>query len=343
MGEPGILEEARRLPDFLREHRDQILESWERSVRTLRAARDLPRPVLIDHLPQFIDDLADYVDELRAGLDVDPPREESRIHALERLEIGYDLVEVVEEYGILRECITGLSVRSGAPAIRSAELPLLHRAIDHAISISVGRYAAARERTLRALDRISTTALAHRDVESLMASLLNAFLETTASVDTVAFSFRQRGSLLVRAAVGYPPPGPVGRQVPEGCFSARVEREGALLVREASADPMMARSPTCAPGTRAMYGIPLEIAGAVLGSVVMGSRSSSEFSQEDQLLFRTMISRAAALIAQARLQAELARRTAEMESVIESIPEALLVGDGRQFRYANTAALRLMG
>src|SRR5438105_12723113 len=52
------------LSDFLRDHREEILASWEASVRTLRAARDLPRPILIDHLPQFIDDLADYVDHL---------------------------------------------------------------------------------------------------------------------------------------------------------------------------------------------------------------------------------------------------------------------------------------
>ena len=55
---------------------------------------------------------------------------------------------MVKEYAILRECITRLSARSGGPAIGSAELPLLHRAIDHAISISVGRFAEARERTL---------------------------------------------------------------------------------------------------------------------------------------------------------------------------------------------------
>src|SRR5438445_12938903 len=122
MSEPGTREEPRRLSDFLRDHRDEILEAWETSVRSLRAARDLPRPILIDPLPQFIDDLADYVDHLRAGIaDAEPPYEDSRIHALERLEVGYDLLEVVEEYGILRECITSLSVRSGAPAIRSAE------------------------------------------------------------------------------------------------------------------------------------------------------------------------------------------------------------------------------
>src|SRR3954470_14717499 len=136
-------------------------------------------------------------------------------------------------------------------------MPLLHRAIDRAISISVGRYSEARERTLRALDRISSIALASHGVESLLPGLLNAFLETTASVDTVALSLREGDALRVRAAVGYPAPGPGGHEVPPSGFSTRVEREGALLLRDASSNPAIAQSPTCAPGTRAMYGIPL--------------------------------------------------------------------------------------
>src|SRR5437764_14843421 len=98
--------EPRRLSDFLRDHRDEILGHWEEEVRKVRAARSLDRPVLIDHLPQFIEDLAGYVDDLRVGSEVEPPEEHPRIHALERLEVGYDLAEVVEEYSILRRSIT---------------------------------------------------------------------------------------------------------------------------------------------------------------------------------------------------------------------------------------------
>src|SRR5207237_3152893 len=45
--------------------------------------------------------------------------------------------------------------------------------------------------------------------------------------------------------------------------------------------------------------------------------SSAEFSDEDCLLFRTMSARAAALIAQARLNAELAQRNAELANALE--------------------------
>jgi signal transduction histidine kinase len=49
------VEGPRRLADFLRERRDQILEAWEGAVREVSTARDLPRPLLLDHMPQFIE------------------------------------------------------------------------------------------------------------------------------------------------------------------------------------------------------------------------------------------------------------------------------------------------
>jgi len=48
---------AGRLGDFLRDHREEILAAWERAVRTMGAARNLSRPVLLDHMSEFIDDL----------------------------------------------------------------------------------------------------------------------------------------------------------------------------------------------------------------------------------------------------------------------------------------------
>src|SRR2546430_970600 len=139
------------------------------------------------------------------------------------------------------------------PALRSAELPRLHHAIDQAIAASVVRYTEARERTLRALDRISTAALVHHDVESLLPRILDAFLGTTASADTVALALRENGAIRVRAAFGYPERGPVGMGLPPDGFCARVERERApVFVRDASADPGLTREPTCAPGTLAL-------------------------------------------------------------------------------------------
>src|SRR5690349_14986898 len=281
MGDLAATSEPRRLADFLREHKEEILDHWAAEVRKVGAARALAQPLLLDHLPEFIDDLAEYVDDVRGGESIGPPEERPRIHALERLEVGYDLAEVVAEYAVLRRCITELASHTHAPALRSAELPRLHDAIDQAIATSVVRYTEARERTLRALDRISTAALVHHDVESLLPGILDAFLGTTASADTVALTLREDGSMRVRAAFGYPEPGPVGKELPNDGLCARVERGRApAFLRDASIDPEVASSPICAPGTLALYGVPLTMGADVLGVATMGSRSSREFSQE---------------------------------------------------------------
>ena len=343
MGDLGATAEPRRLEDFLREHREDILALWEAQVRRIRAARTLDRPALLDHLPEFLDELAEYVGEIRTGQDPVPP-DRPRIHALERLEVGYDLAEVVEEYSILRRCITELAAQKHTPALRSAELPRLHEAIDQAIASSVVRYAESRERTLRALDRLSSAALVHHDVDSLLPRILDAFLGTTASVDTVALTLRDDGAMRVRAAVGFPQPIPLGMETPRDGFVARVEKQRApLLVRDAAADPSVSTSPVHAPGTLALYGVPLMMGPSCIGVAVMGSRSSREFSQDDQLLFRTMVNRVAVLIAQARLDEEVAHRAAELEAVIESIPEAIYVGDVSGIKRANRAALEMLG
>jgi signal transduction histidine kinase len=86
-----------------------------------------------------------------------------------------------------------------------------------------------------------------------------------------------------------------------------------MMIHDAELDPDVAASPTCAPGTHALYGVPVVLGDQQLGVAVMGSRSSREFSQEDQFLFRTLVQRLAALIAQARLSAELRQRAAELE------------------------------
>ncbi|SRR2546422_4269609 len=81
MGDLAASSEPRRLADFLRENLQEILRHWEAEVRKVGAARNLDWPLLLDHLPEFIEDLAAYVDEVRTGHDIGPPEEHSRIHA----------------------------------------------------------------------------------------------------------------------------------------------------------------------------------------------------------------------------------------------------------------------
>jgi K+-sensing histidine kinase KdpD len=175
----------------------------------------------------------------------------------------------------------------------------------------VVRYTEARERTLRALDRISSAALVNQDIESLLPRTLDAFLETTASVDSVALALFEGEALRVRAAVGFPGDGPVGAELPRDGTAARVAADGLPTLVRDGGTPC---GEMCPPGTRALYAVPLELGDSILGVATMGSRSNHEFSQEEQFLFRTMVHRATALIHQAGLRADLAQHAIELRA-----------------------------
>src|SRR5256885_16823083 len=113
----------RRLADFLRERRTALLDGWEAAVRNLRPAQGLRRPALLDHIPQFLEELADFVGNLREHRPAAPPEDIPRLHAVERLEMGYELADVVEEYSLLRSCILEMAAEEHTPAVRSNELP----------------------------------------------------------------------------------------------------------------------------------------------------------------------------------------------------------------------------
>lgn len=303
--------------------------------------------MLLDHIPDFILELSRYVGDLREGLTPEMPEELPRIHAIERLDLGFDLAEVVQEYATLRQCIVGLVMREGSPAMRSLQLERLHRAIDQAIATSASRYSEARARTLKALDRVSTASLgAGQDVESFLPTMLQVLLDTTASVDAACVLLREGDELRVRAAVGRslqdPDPLPVGR-----CIAGAVARSRqTVLVRDASTDPRVASEALRRGGTRALYGVPLLLGDELIGVALIGSSSTSEFSHEDLVLFRTMVTRAAALFSQVRLLAEVQQQRNLYGSLLQAqsdVGEGFAVLEGHRVAYLNGALAQLLG
>jgi PAS domain S-box-containing protein len=329
VGEQHLIDrESRRLADFVREHSAQILDDWEARVRGLRPAAWLDRPVLLDHMPQFLDDIAAYVDEVRAGHEAKPSKSSPRAHAIDRLELGYDITEVVAEYKVLRECLLDLAVRELAPAVRSAEMPRLHAAIDLAIAESVVRYTTARERTLKALDRISEAALDQADVVGFLDKLLSVLSETTEAVDLVKIMLREGDELVLRAAVGPIGKETVGRfrlRIGEG-FAGRIAVERRpILLAVASADPGIENETL--RGQRAVYGIPLIFRDELVGVALMGSATAFQFSEEDKLLFRTMAARATGIIVQGQLLQREKAAQRRFRSVVEASADIIWTRD----------------
>ena len=117
------------------------LERWRQAVRELPAARHLDVPTLNDHLPLLLEELADafatsseetIAETLRDG---SPPE-----HGSQRLQDGFDIVEVVAEYSILRGCVHDLADANGI-RLQPKAVRILNRVLDHAIGFAVQAFA----------------------------------------------------------------------------------------------------------------------------------------------------------------------------------------------------------
>jgi PAS domain S-box-containing protein len=330
-----------RMCDFIRDHHARILEEWTREARRLPGVQGLSRPQLLDHLPQLLYRLARVVETVHTG-EYRTLEELPEVHALDRLDAGFDLQQVASEYALLRACILRLyseyvgERNSGALA---REMLRFNQTFDDAVVTAVARYAHTRERTLVALDRLSETALGTEDLDTFLPRLLRVILESTESVDSLALLLREGDTLRVRAAVGLEEKAALAfsLKVGEGFSGTIAAERRPRESRMASRDPLVKSPILRDAGIQALYGVPLFDGEQVLGVAHMGSRTALEFSNEDKLLFRVMVGRAASLIVQAQLVARereaLARvraqeaRTARLQEVTAALSQALTVKD----------------
>jgi signal transduction histidine kinase len=333
-----------QLAEFLRSRRNAILERWRAAVADRPASQGLSLEALIDHIPNLLDAIAEtgeaHVADSRSRLDTATAEQ----HALTRLGEGLDLSQVVIELAVLRDCILEVWDQQRAPGAARPEIRFLNRSVDRAIAASIERYTRARDRTLKALDRISAASLETRRLDDLLQRLLEVMVETTAAVDVGAILLREGDRLVLRAAVGLQGErrGDAAIRIGE-TFVGRVAAEGrarSATRPQLKAEPAGALLP---PDVYCAYGVPLVHENALVGVALIASLSAPEFSDQDRRLFQAMVARATSGIVQHLLQETAETRAAELAAVIESIPDAVLVGEEDSFRHANTAALTLLG
>lgn len=152
---------------FLGRRRNEILAEWQQRAKLLPAARGLSTVVLLDHVPQVLDELAARIDDPRTDLPM------AARHAVDRLEEGFDVGAVIDELSLLRDCIFTVWERDGAEQL--ATLRAIDGAIDHTIRVTVARFADSAQRArmeieqhLRQLNEQRERALAK--LESLLAA-----------------------------------------------------------------------------------------------------------------------------------------------------------------------------
>jgi len=139
-----------RLVELLEQCHDVIVERWIDRVAGRLAPRALPRPLLADHMPAFLHELAGA---LRAGEGGPPDRlpersPTSQEHGAQRLMLGIDIASVVGEFGVMNEVIWDLARERGVE-VSVDEIALLMRSINTGIRDSAEQYTNRRDRELR--------------------------------------------------------------------------------------------------------------------------------------------------------------------------------------------------
>jgi PAS domain S-box-containing protein len=333
------MEEPHRLAAFLRSQREALLADWQQSTHALRARRT-GESSLVDHIPALLDGITEALAHEAHGMPLQLPGVLSDVHAFSRLAQGFTIHELTYEYGLLRRCILH---RLEAAAIHPSPgtLALLDELIDQAVTRSVQSYSKLRERVLSSLDRMMQATLDSPDLDTLLLRLLTLLMESALQVDCATILLCEGGALRVHAAMGGELARTVGMslRVGEG-FAGQVAAQcRPLAVRlEAPELSAEARQPGH-QGLRALYGVPLLEGEHLVGVAYMGSRTVYAFSEADALLFRTMVSRATALIVQAQLRGqeqaareEAQRSLAMMDALLASSPVGVAFAD-QNLRY----------
>lgn len=142
-------DELKRLADALRREKHHLLDAWRSQVRQLPSAEGLDVPTLNDHIPDLIDELASAM-EIDTGttvvesvLEGTPPA-----HGAQRLQDGFDIVEVSVEYNIMRACVHDLAEREEIE-MQGEPFHVLNRVLDAAIGVAVAAFSDHRLREAR--------------------------------------------------------------------------------------------------------------------------------------------------------------------------------------------------
>jgi two-component system, OmpR family, phosphate regulon sensor histidine kinase PhoR len=129
------------LAALIQRERETLLSSWREQVRKLPSAQGLDTPTLNDQVPALLDELSEALRTVsdqsiaQALLEGSSPA-----HGMERYQAGFDIVEVVAEYSILRGCIHDLAESHGI-AIEGQAFHILNRVFDEAIGLAVQTFA----------------------------------------------------------------------------------------------------------------------------------------------------------------------------------------------------------
>jgi two-component system phosphate regulon sensor histidine kinase PhoR len=128
------------LAALLRKESGALLCDWRSEVRQLDVAKNLDVPTLNDHIPDLIEELAFELEACSDETMIEGLKDNPVIHGLDRLELGFDVEEVVAEYNALRCVILNL-IEAHDLQVKGLMNHTINRVIDKSIGLAVKTYA----------------------------------------------------------------------------------------------------------------------------------------------------------------------------------------------------------
>jgi signal transduction histidine kinase len=133
--------------------RDEILSRFVDRVAELHAPVAIRRSLILDGLPEFLDDAVRHIGAVpppEVPEPSGPPSSSASDHGAQRFEMGVDIVTVEREWGVLRDVIFEVLIEQ-REATSIAEFQSMSRAISHAATAALTRYVELAESARRKL------------------------------------------------------------------------------------------------------------------------------------------------------------------------------------------------
>lgn len=135
----------RYLAALLSERRQELIDRWSAAVLRETVSEPLSHAELIDQMPLFIDELIAAL--YPEALPLPPAGENAVEHGAQRLNLGFNVAEVVREYGALHRCIIEIADEAKL-TITSHEQTVLAKCLNAGIANAVSQYVSERDAEL---------------------------------------------------------------------------------------------------------------------------------------------------------------------------------------------------
>jgi len=127
---------------LLKAQRGPLLARWMERTRRSLASAGLTRGELLDRMPAFVDELIAAL--YPEALPLPPASTNPEEHGEQRLRLGFDVSEVIREYGLLHECILQ-TAREARIAIGFRDQEVIAKWINVGIADAVSQYVRQRD------------------------------------------------------------------------------------------------------------------------------------------------------------------------------------------------------